>query len=90
MAAPTLDTLATAHTLEAAGIERQQAEAIATALCQATDANREELVTKADLAALKADLKAEFADLRAYMLKLAIGIVAANAGLTVALIQLLP
>ena len=88
MTAPTFDTLATVHTLEAADIERQQAEAIATTLRQATEASREKPATKADL-------KAEFADLRAYMLKLAIGIVAAvvlaNAGLfTVARIALLP
>ncbi len=101
MTAPAFDTLATAHTLEAAGIGRQQAEAIAGVVRQATDANRGELATKADLAALKAELKAEIATLKtefetriaalkADMLKLAIGIVIANAGLTTALIAWLP
>ncbi len=103
--ATAFDTLATAHTLETAGIGRQQAEAIASVVRQATDTNREELATKADLkaeiAALKAELKAEIATLKtefetriaalkADMLKLAIGIVLANTGLTVALLQLLP
>ena len=96
--ATAFDTLATAHALEAAGIGRQQAEAIASVVRQATDTNREELATKADLATLKAELKAEFetriAALKADMLKLAIGIVLAtvlaNAALTAALLQLLP
>ena len=91
--ATAFDTLATAHALETAGIGRQQAEAIAGVVRQATEASREELATKADLAALKAELKAEIkaeiAALKADMLKLAIGIVLANAGLTVALTQLL-
>ncbi len=45
--------------------------------------------TKADLAELQATTKAEIANLRADMLKVAIGIVIANAGLTVALLKLL-
>ena len=87
------DTLATAHALEEAGFERKQAEIIASALRQAVEADRDRHATKADLAATKADLKAEFAALKAEMLKIAIGaaaaIVLANAGLTVALIELL-
>ena len=80
------DTLATAHALEEAGVERKQAEIIASALRQAVEANR-------DRHATKADLKAEIAALKAEMLKVAVGAVAAivlaNAGLTVALIELL-
>ena len=80
------DTLATAHALEEAGVERKQAEIIAGAMRQATEADRDQLVTKADL-------KAEIAALKAEMLKVAVGAVAAivlaNAGLTVALIELL-
>ena len=40
-------------------------------------------------AATKADLTAAMAELKADMLKVAIGIVVANAGLTVALVKLL-
>ena len=87
------DALATAHALEEAGVERKQAEVIANALRQAVEADRDQLATKADLAATKADLKAEFAALKAEMLKIAVGVAAAivlaNAGLTVALIELL-
>ena len=97
MTAAAFDALATAHTLEEAGVECQQAEAIAGAMRQATEADRDQLATKADLAALKAEikaeLKAEIAALKAEMLKVAVGAVAAivlaNAGLTVALIELL-
>ena len=50
------DTLSAARDLEAAGIERRQAEAIAGTVRQATAADREALATKADLAGLRADL----------------------------------
>ena len=59
--------------LETAGFTREQAEAI-------LDAQAGELVTKADL-------KAELADLKADMLKVAIGIVIANAALTFAIVR---
>ena len=75
MNASAFDTLSVARDLEAAGIERRQAEAHAEALRQAVSADRDELATKADIADLKAD-----------MLKVAIGIavgvVIANATLT--------
>ena len=51
MAAPaptTFDTLSAARELEAAGLERRQAEAIA---------DRDTLATKADVAAVKADVE---------------------------------
>ena len=59
----TFDTLTTARELEAAGIERRQAEAIAEGMRRAAGADRADLATKADLAhfATKADL----AELRA-------------------------
>ena len=59
----TFDTLTAARELEAAGIERRQAEAIAEGMRRAADADRGDLATKADLAdfATKADL----AELRA-------------------------
>ena len=62
MSAAPFDTLSAARDLEAAGIERKQAEAIAEGMRRAVSADRGELATKADLAdfATKADL----ADLR--------------------------
>ena len=58
MNAVAFDTLSAARELEAAGIERRQAEAIAGTVRQATIADREALATKADLVSLatKADL----------------------------------
>ena len=61
--------------LEAAGFSRDQAEAI-------VDAQTGELVTNADL-------KAGLAELKADMLKVAIGIVIANAALTFAIVRVL-
>ena len=52
MTASTFDILSAARKLEAAGIERRQAEA----LREAATADRDELATKADLAELRADL----------------------------------
>lgn len=53
-----VDTLVIARSLEAAGIERRQAEAHAEALRQVADANRGELATRADLKAEIAALEA--------------------------------
>ena len=64
MPATTFNPLATARTLEAAGIERHQAEAIAEGMRDAADAaasaERGDLATKADLAnlATKTDIAA--------------------------------
>ena len=55
MSAVAFDTLTAARDLEAAGIERRQAEAIAGTVRTAA-ADREALATKADLAELRADL----------------------------------
>ena len=79
------DTLQAAHDLEAAGMERDQAEAIAQVVRQ----GQGELATKADIAALKADTEAIAARLETSMLRLAFGIVAANTALTVGLLKLL-
>ena len=54
MPTTTFDTLAVARELEAAGIERQHAEAIATAI----NHGDERAATKADINALKADINA--------------------------------
>ena len=79
MTAAAFDTLKAARELEAAGVEQHQAEAIAAAIRD----GQGELATKADLAAGLAGLKVD-------MLKLAIGIVAANTALTVGLLKLVP
>ena len=75
----TFDTLGAARELEAAGIERRQAEAIAGAIRNGEG----DLVTKDHL---DARLATAIADLKADMLKaaigVAIGIVIANATLT--------
>lgn len=95
-----VDTLVIARSLEAAGIERRQAEAHAEALRQVADANRGELATRADFAsikaeivAIKADFKAEIAALEARLTNRLYGVVLtaviAN-GLFAAAIKLLP
>ncbi len=52
MIASTFDALGAARALEAAGIERPHAEAIAEGLRRAALADRDELATKADIAAV--------------------------------------
>ncbi len=71
MTATTFNPLSAARDLEAAGIERRQAEAIAEGMREAADAaagaDRDDLATKADLAhfATKADLAEVRNELRA-------------------------
>ena len=65
MTATTFNPLAAARDLEAAGIERRQAEAHAEVLRQAVTADRDELATKADLDHLDAKLETRLAELRA-------------------------
>ena len=67
MTASTFNPLAAARALEAAGVDRRQAEAHAEALREAATADRNELATKADLAALRAATKADLAGLEARM-----------------------
>ena len=62
MPAASFDTLKAIRSLEAAGIERRQAEAHAEALRDAATADRTDLATKADVAAVKADVAAVRAD----------------------------
>ena len=67
MTATTFNPPATARSLEAAGIERRQAEAIAEGMRDAVaSAERGDLATKADLAgfATKADLAALRSEMR--------------------------
>ena len=56
MTASAFNPLAAARALEAAGVERRQAEAHAEALRQVATADRDEFATKADLERLRADL----------------------------------
>ena len=72
----TFDTLAAAKDLEAAGVEREQAEAIVALHVR----SGEQLATKRDLDPLAT---------KAFVLQVAIGIVLANTSLTVALVKLL-
>ena len=71
MTATAFNPLATAHELEATGIERRQAEAIAEGMRQAADAaagaDRADLATKADIDAVRADLYREIGALRSEM-----------------------
>ena len=65
MTASTFDALAATRDLEAAGIERRQAEAIAEGMRQAAGADRAELATRGDIDALRRETKADLAELRA-------------------------
>ena len=57
MSAVAVDTLRIARNLEAAGVERRQAEAHAEALRVVADASREDLATKGDIAMLGAKIE---------------------------------
>lgn len=59
MNATAFDSLSAARRLKEAGLEQGPAEAIAETMREATVANREDLATKSDLAALEARLRAE-------------------------------
>ena len=78
-----LDTLAVARRLEQAGMDRRQAEAVAEAAGEAAEANRADLVTKADL-------KSEIAALEARLTWRMVGIVLAQGALVVALLKVVP
>ncbi len=64
MTATTFNPLAAARALKAAGIEAEHAEAIAGAVHQAAGADRADLATKGDIAALRKETKADLAALR--------------------------
>ena len=75
MTATSFNPLTAARDLEAAGIERQQAEAIASQLRDAATAEREDLVTKTDLtnaiAGLRSDMRWMFGFQAALILAIA-------------------
>ena len=68
MIAGTFNPLEAVQNLEAAGIERKHAEAIAGTVRQAINADRDELATKGDLAGLESriDVKLEALEGRIY------------------------
>ena len=70
MTSATFDTLRAVRDLEAAGIDRKQAEAHAEALRQAATADRDELATKTDLDALEARMNARFEALEGRMYRM--------------------
>ena len=86
MSAATFDTLTAARELEAAGVERRQAEAIAEGMRRAAGADRAELATKADLAGVRDELRADLAGLEARLTWRLVGIAAA----IVAAVKLIP
>lgn len=57
MASSAFDTLEAARALEAAGMERRQAEATAEQLRAAAGADRDELATKAEIARLETKIE---------------------------------
>ena len=71
MPATSFDTLKAIRSLEAAGIERRQAEAHAEALRDAATADHEGLATKADIAALRSEVRWMFGFLAALVLAIA-------------------
>ena len=82
MDSATFDTLTAAHTLEAAGIERGHAEAIAHAIRN----GQGDLATKADITAVKADItvmKGEIAAVKADITVMKGEIAAVKADVTV-------
>ena len=63
MSAAAFDTLRVVRDLEAAGVERKQAEAHAETLRHAVSAGREELATKGDISSVQADISGVHADI---------------------------
>ena len=64
MASPSFDTFSAARALEAAGVERSQAETIASAIAHNGD---DVLATKHDVRGLRSEFKADLANLEARM-----------------------
>ena len=90
MTTVTFDTLRFAKTLEASGLPKPQAEAIADAFREATS---EQLVTRdyldARLSVVKADLRADIEAIKGDIIKWVAGLLLAQAALVAALVKLL-
>ena len=67
MTSTDFDSISAAKRLRDAGFNADQAQAIVEGMHQADTADRNELATKADTAALKAELKADIAAVRIEM-----------------------
>ena len=67
MTSTDFDSISAAKRLRDAGFNADQAQAIVEGMHQAATADRNELATKADVAALKAELKADVASVRIEM-----------------------
>ena len=69
MASPSFDTFSAARALEAAGVERSQAETIASAIAHTgeTATNHDVRALKSDISSLKSESKADLANLEARM-----------------------
>jgi hypothetical protein len=86
MVAITFDTLKFVKTLQAAGVEAPQAEAIAAAVRDSHDAA--DVATKGDLRELKTELKADIRELELRMTVRLGGMIVLGIGVIAALIKL--
>jgi len=86
MTTSTFDTLAAARDLEAAGVERPQAEAHAAALRTAIESTRSDLATKADMHSAIAALENRLVEGEIRLVKRGIGLALGVAGLTAAVV----
>ena len=86
------DTLTAARELEAAGIERPQAEAIVKTMRESGRADFASLATKVDSAEIRteiADVRTAIANLETRLLRWIVGTILTTAGVTVAIVRLL-
>ena len=79
------DTLTAAHDLEAAGLERPQAEAIVKTMRESGRADFASLATKVDIT----EIHTAIANLETRLLRWIVGTILTTAGVTVAIVRLL-
>ena len=79
------DTLTAARDLEAAGLERPQAEAIVKTMRESGRADFASLATKVDIA----EIHTAIANLETRLLRWIVGTILTTAGVTVAIVRLL-
>ena len=79
------DTLTAARDLEAAGLERPQAEAIVKTMRESGRADFANLATKVDIA----EIHTAIANLETRLLRWIVGTILTTAGVTVAIVRLL-
>ena len=79
------DTLTAAHDLEAAGLERPQAEAIVKTMRESGRADFANLPTKVDIA----EIHTAIANLETRLLRWIVGTILTTAGVTLAIVRLL-